>query len=134
MAPTFLGGQWSPCLPSLALTPPFPAQPDDVWLETPAWAGAVMLGKFCQPGMPWDQVLEVLFVLYKGVRKGMELPKGHEHTCPHPHGHGCGLCMCHGHSWSGCLFADPCSMQSRIAQKYSAWGLNPAGLEMSPSP
>lgn len=66
MAPTFLGGQWSPCLPSLALTPPppFPVLPD-VWLETPAWAGAVMLGKLCQPGMSWDQVLEVLFGLYK---------------------------------------------------------------------
>lgn len=34
MAPTFLGGQWRPFLPSLALTLLFPALPDDVWLET----------------------------------------------------------------------------------------------------
>lgn len=46
-------------------------------------------------------------------------------------GHTPSPCMCHGHS---CLFADPSLMQSRIAQKYSALGLNHVGLEMSPSP
>lgn len=30
----------------------------------------MMLGKLCQPGVSWDQVLEVLFGLYKGVMNG----------------------------------------------------------------
>lgn len=45
----------------------------------------MMLGKLCQPGVSWDQVLEVLFGLYKGVMNGVELPKCHEHTHLHPH-------------------------------------------------
>lgn len=85
MAPTFLGGQGSPFLPSLALTPPFPALHGDGSEEgAAAWAGAMTLEKLCQSGMPGDQVLEVLLGLYKEVKRGMELPKCHEHTHPHP--------------------------------------------------
>ena len=70
-----------------------------------------MLGKLCQPGMSWDQVLEMLFGLCNRVRKEVELPECHEHTRPHLRVHVCHpfpMHMCHGHSWSGCFFTDPC--------------------------
>lgn len=43
-----------------------------------------MPGKLCQPGMSWDQVLEMLSGVCKGVRNEVDLPKCHEHMYPHP--------------------------------------------------
>lgn len=43
-----------------------------------------MLGKLCQPGMSWDQVLEMLSGVCKGVRNEVDLPKCREDMYPHP--------------------------------------------------